>query len=237
MIPTRTPSSLFLLIVVSLSLIGCGKKPGSLSNQNASELAPAGRKAGEKPLKDAERFLPTTTERSSFRSQHRNLTETTNIFSYHVRGIVLSNVNLRVVFWGKAWLSDTPPTPENPRPSNAAGVTDATRTMVSSNYITGPSEYQTSIERGTLAAAVKWSTTEPRNGFSEDDIENFVRDRIKDRTLPYPDDPNHLYLIVLPKGIKFQFNADGEHWFINYTEPDKPDFKQVHLGFIVNDGS
>src|SRR5260370_36735123 len=182
MTPTRIPPCLLLLIVALPSLIGCGTKPeSSPSNQNANRLAPSAQKPGEKPLKDRERFvLPTTTDRSSFRSQHQNLTITNN-FSYHTRGIVLSNANLRVVFWGKAWLSDTPPTAENPRPSNAAPVTEATRTMVTSNYITGPSEYQSSVGRGMLSAVVKWSSTEPQNGFSGKDIANFVMVRIKDQ--------------------------------------------------------
>jgi hypothetical protein len=230
-----------IILCALLETSGCGtNQPSPPSNQNTSNTQASNQKSGVKPLQTPERFVlpqPSRRVRPNELHERHELTDTTkNSFSYHSGGIVLSNVNLRVIFWGKSWTSDIAPTTENPRPANVKPLTDAIRTMVTSNYLIGLSEYVSSIGKGALANAVTYSATDPNNSFTEADIENFVKDRIKDRTLPYPDDPNHLYLIVLPKGIKFQYNADGEHWFINYTEDDKPDWKQVHLGFAVNDG-
>jgi hypothetical protein len=237
----RVTPILLLMLIASLGFGGCGtKQPAPPDNQNSGNTQAARQKPVVKPVQTPERFVlphpPNGLRPRDGRVRNALADITKNNFSYHNGGIVLSNVNLRVIFWGKSWTSDTAPTAENPRPANVKPIADAARTMVTSNYLTGISEFVSSIGKGTLAGAVTYSTSDPNNSFSEADVENFIKDRIKDRTLPYPDDPNHLYLVVMPKGIKFQYNADGEHWFINYTEDDKPDWKQVHLGFIVNDG-
>jgi len=158
----------------------------------------------------------------------------TNSFEYHSGGIVLSNVRLTVMYWGRSWNTLHQPTPENPRPADVNSVAAGVRSVIASGYLPGLSEYVASIGRGSIADQQIFNNYEPPDSFNETTIEQFVADRINDHRLRGIDNPNHLFLIMMPEGVYFP--ADGEHWAMPYTDSSGRSYN-VHLGFIRNDGN
>lgn len=161
------------------------------------------------------------------------LRPTINSFAYHAGGVVLSNVRLTVMYWGKNWNTLHQPTSENPRPANANSVAAGVRSMIAAGYVPALSEYAASIGAGSIADQQIFDNYEPPSSFNEVTIEQFVVDRILDHRLRGIENPNHLFLIVMPEGAYFP--ADGEHWAMPYTDAAGTSYN-VHLGFVRSDG-
>jgi hypothetical protein len=160
--------------------------------------------------------------------------EEANSFEYHTGGVVLSNVRLTVMYWGRSWNTRHQPTLENPRPADVNSVAAGVRAAIASHYLNGLSEYVASIGGGTVADQQIFDQYDPPGYFNEATIEQFVVDRINDHRLRGIDNPNHLFLIMMPEGAYFP--ADGEHWAMPYTDPAGRSYN-VHVGFIRNDGN
>ena len=152
---------------------------------------------------------------SGGRDQHRKFVDR--------HGLVLSRELLYLIYWGSAWtyLSTTP---------KADQVTSAVRTMLASGYLTGLTQYR-GVGRGEVRASTVLASSEPPDGFTDDDVARFVRDQIAAGTIAGPDAGNQtVYGVVMPPGIKPD-HAEGEH------NTFRGHGQTIHYAWFANAGS
>jgi hypothetical protein len=118
-------------------------------------------------------------------------------------GRALKSPQLYLIYWGSAWQAS--PTP------NAAQITDAVRTLLASAYLTGLIQYRGSghgVLRGSALVP-----SDPPDGFTDDQVADFVDDQITAGTVPGPDPDNQtVYGVVLPTGVSPESPGwTGEH--------------------------
>ena len=138
-------------------------------------------------------------------------------------GLVLSRELLYLIYWGSAWtyLSTTP---------TADQVTSAVRTMLASSYLTGLAQYR-GVGRGEVRASTVLASSEPPDGFTDDDVARFVRDQIAAGTIAGPDADNQtVYGVVMPPGVKPD-HAEGEH------NTFRGHGQTIHYAWFANVGS
>lgn len=152
---------------------------------------------------------------SGGRDQHRKFVDR--------HGLVLSRELLYLIYWGSAWtyLSTTP---------TADQVTSAVRTMLASSYLTGLAQYR-GVGRGEVRTSTVLASSEPPDGFTDDDVARFVRDQIAAGTIAGPDADNQtVYGVVMPPGVKPD-HAEGEHnTFSGHGQT-------IHYAWFANVGS
>jgi hypothetical protein len=169
-----------------------------------------------------------------------------NVMSYHDGGVVLPNVELTLIFWGRFW--NMPP-PAGSKPVTKDAIVGSARSMLTSGYIGGLTEYKNTIGSGVFKNAVMYADSEPTSHSDlcsmQVQISTVVRMLMDQGRLPKPtlDQPlqNHLYLVVLSPGDLV--GSSGAHWFEGIpnpitqpdcgTGPQDPPF--LHIGFIKNE--
>ena len=152
---------------------------------------------------------------SGGRDQHRKFVDR--------HGLVLSRELLYLIYWGSAWtyLSTTP---------TADQVTSAARTMLASSYLTGLAQYR-GVGRGEVRTSTVLASSEPPDGFTDDDVARFVRDQIAAGTIAGPDADNQtVYGVVMPPGVKPD-HAEGEH------NTFRGHGQTIHYAWFANVGS
>ena len=152
---------------------------------------------------------------SGGRDQHRKFVDR--------HGLVLSRELLYLIYWGSAWtyLSTTP---------KADQVTSAVRTMLASSYLTGLAQYR-GVGGGEVRTSTVLASSEPPDGFTDDDVARFVRDQIAAGTIAGPDAGNQtVYGVVMPPGIKPD-HAEGEH------NTFRGHGQTIHYAWFANAGS
>jgi hypothetical protein len=139
-------------------------------------------------------------------------------------GPVIQVTQLFLIYWGTAWTATPPPT--------AAQITAACQTMLASAYMTGLAQYR-GIGRGFVRGSVVITSSNPPNGFTDNQVSTFINNQINAGTVPGPDVDNQtLYCVVMPPGINSS-NASfiGEHTY--YTRSGQ----RIHFAWITNSGS
>ena len=152
---------------------------------------------------------------SGGRDQHRKFVDR--------HGLVLSRELLYLIYWGSAWtyLSTTP---------TADQVTSAVRTMLAGTYLTGLAQYR-GVGGGEVRASTVLASSEPPDGFTDDDVAQFVRDQLAAGTIAGPDADNQtVYGVVMPPGVKPD-HAEGEH------NTFRGHGQTIHYAWFANAGS
>jgi hypothetical protein len=90
-------------------------------------------------------------------------------------GLVLTAVQVQLVFWGSAWNQAASP--------SANQVVTAVQTILGSPYMLGLSQYR-GIGRGTLAGSAVISTSSPPSPFTDADVVSFLMAQISSGPLP-----------------------------------------------------
>jgi hypothetical protein len=138
-------------------------------------------------------------------------------------GLVLSRELLYLIYWGSAWtyLSTTP---------TADQATSAVRTMLASSYLAGLAQYR-GVGRGEVRGSSVLASSEPPDGFTDDDVARFVRDQLAAGTIAGPDADNQtVYGVVMPPGINPD-HAEGEH------NTFRGHGQTIHYAWFANAGS
>ena len=151
-------------------------------------------------------------------------------------GLVLSDVDIILIFWGSAWAATPTPT--------SAEITYAVETILASSYTSGLTQYG-NIGPGRLRGRLLVTSSDPPNPFSDSDIAGLVHKLFEAGELVEPDDdPQALYVVILPPGVSFSNpNVIGEHSFFLYldlTDPQLPpdfDLANAHYAWVSNDGT
>jgi hypothetical protein len=149
-------------------------------------------------------------------------------------GVILTNVNLQLIFWGSAW-SRGRPTPSDTQIENAV------INILNGTYMSALSQYR-GIGKGTYRDKVM-VTEDPPNPFSNHDVKDFVNRLITNRTVPKPsEDRQILYCVIVPVGVK---NSDpsgfiGEHDSFQYIDVGlggTATNTQAHFAWLTNNGT
>lgn len=111
--------------------------------------------------------------------------------------LVLTNVEVGVVFWGSYWSSTS--SPPNPTP---ATFYQAIIGLVTGPYLTGCRQYR-GAGPGTMMGQWIYDTTDPTSGYTESNIETMLADLWKNNSSVPAPDSNHqrFYVVITPPGI------------------------------------
>jgi hypothetical protein len=137
-------------------------------------------------------------------------------------GLVLTIPQLYLIYWGAVW--QVAPTP------TAAQVTGAVRTLLGSAYLTGLTQYRGS-GRGILRGSAVINSSDPPDGFTDEQVTAFVDAQIAAGAVPSPDPDNQtVYGVVMPTGITADVGRRAEH--NSYTRSGR----RIHYAWFTNVG-
>jgi len=155
----------------------------------------------------------------------------TNIVDLH--GMILTNVQVQLIFWGPAWADNTSP--------SASAVFDAAQTILSGPYMSKLAQYR-GIGKGTMLGKLVIDPSNPPDPFSTNDVAQCIIHLIAAGKVPKPeDDQSILYCVFLPVGVNFnQPDINGEHsyiYHISYSFPLDVDLDKILFAWVMNDGT
>jgi hypothetical protein len=153
--------------------------------------------------------------------------------SVDLNGMILTHVQVQLIFWGSAWAGDASP--------SANAVFNAAQTILSGPYMSKLSQYR-GIGNGTMLGKLVINPSDPPNPFSTDNVAQCVLHLIGAGQVPKPeDDQQILYCVFLPVGVNFnQPYINGIHSFIynaSYSFPLEIDLDKVLFAWVLNDGT
>lgn len=119
------------------------------------------------------------------------------------QGLVLSDVQLDLIYWGSDW---TAAQGSGPEPDQ---ITAAMRTMLSGPYLAGLAEYR-GIGRGAVRGSTVITTPDPANGFKPENVQRFLDGQLDAGTARGPD-ARTLYAVVLPPKVAARGAFEGMH--------------------------
>ena len=136
-------------------------------------------------------------------------------------GLVLTHVNVYLVYWGSAWA-------QNPTPS-ADDITKSVTSIMAGPYMSALAQYR-NVGSGILYGKMLVTTSDPPKTFSSDDVSNLLKDLINMQTVPGPNDVDQLlYCVIMPVGVSSdQSNVIGEHF-----SPGE----DILCAWVMNDGT
>jgi hypothetical protein len=149
-------------------------------------------------------------------------------------GLVLIRPAIVLVFWGKGWGAGASP--------SAQDISDAVSTILTSDYLTGLSQYR-GIQGATLKDSVTVTDSEPPAVFRDDDVADFLQGLASSGRIIEPDQaPEVLYCVIMPPGCRFaDANTIGEHSYFLYWRLDlghlEVDANWAHFAWVTNDGT
>jgi hypothetical protein len=139
-------------------------------------------------------------------------------------GSVLSSPQLYLIYWGTLWRPYTAAEP------TAAQVTAAVHTLLDSAYLTGLTQYRSS-GHGTLRGSTLVASSDPPDGFTDDQVVRFLDAQLTAGAVPGPDPDNQtVYGVVMPTGITADVARRAEH--DSYTRYGEP----IHFAWFTNVG-
>lgn len=155
----------------------------------------------------------------------------TSIVDLH--GMILTNVQVQLIFWGSAWADNTSP--------SASTVFNAVQTILAGPYMSKLAQYR-GIAEGTMPGKLVIDPSNPPDPFSTDDVAQRILHLIAAGKVPKSEDDQHiLYCVFLPVGVSFdQPNINGIHSFIyhvSYNFPLDVDLDKVLFAWVMNDGT
>ena len=167
--------------------------------------------------------------------------DSTNAVIDNGGGSVLTDVPLRLIFWGREWGHTAPPVP------SADIVADVER-ILAGPYLDAARQY--GITNAYVDRILTRDTEDPPNPFQDADAGNFIAGLIEDGTFPEPDDDYRaaLYVVFLPQNVglpgmeqalQLPTNTLGSHSFSTYVDRDLPldfDNDRFYRAWVSNDG-
>jgi hypothetical protein len=126
-------------------------------------------------------------------------------------GLVLTDVEVILCFWGSFW-SKTPA----PSPSSDDYKT-AIEGILTGPFMGGLRQYR-GVGQGTLIFSEINDSTDPANGYTDADVVKMLKDRLDNTTMPPPTaGHNRFYAVILPKGINNSLTQfAGQHQSFSY---------------------
>lgn len=159
------------------------------------------------------------------------------IHTVDLGGMVKTAVHVGLVFWGTAWGSNlTVPSMGN--------VINAVINILSGTYLDGLAQYRNcgTNERTLQGLAyisfpIGNSPANPPNPFSEQDVQNFIWDLLRQNLIPISIfDPAHLICVIMPPNVNYKGTFAGNHSFLRFNEPWLTNWK-IHYSWVMNDGT
>jgi hypothetical protein len=131
-------------------------------------------------------------------------------------GLLLTNVEVIVIFWGSYWSSTSP----------APAVSSATYLQAFTGIVTGPYTSRLSQYRGVGPGTIIYneiydgSTNAPYSGYTDSDVVNLLNARfLNNPAMPQPvSGHNRFYAVVSPPGLNNSLSVDaGQHQSFVYN--------------------
>jgi hypothetical protein len=121
-------------------------------------------------------------------------------------GPVLRAVQLQLIYWGSAW------TATGERSLSPEQITTGMRTVLAGPYLSGLAQYR-GIGAGLVRGSTVITASDPRDGFTYNDVTSFLDAQLDAGFVPGPDRDNQtLYVVVMPTGIhSSKTGPAGEH--------------------------
>ncbi len=138
-------------------------------------------------------------------------------------GLVLPFPQLYLIYWGTLWQPNTAAEP------TAAEVTDAVHTLMGSAYLTGLAQYRGS-GRGILRDWAVINSSDPPDGFTDEQVAAFVHTQIAARHVSPDPDNQTVYGVVMPTGITADIGRRAEH--DSYTDSGR----RIRYAWFTNVG-
>jgi hypothetical protein len=123
-------------------------------------------------------------------------------------GPILHAARIHLLYWGSAWTATaaSSPTPDQ--------ITAAVRWMVTGPYLSGLGEYR-GIRPAVLAGFTVVTSSDPHDGFDDEDVSDFLDTQLDAGVVPAPDPDNQsLYIVLIPVGVSAGGDSSenlGEH--------------------------
>jgi hypothetical protein len=142
-------------------------------------------------------------------------------------GPVLHAARIHLLYWGSAWTATaaSSPTPDQ--------ITAAVRWMVTGPYLSELAQYR-GIRPAVLRGSAVVTTSDPHDGFGDEEVSDFLDAQFDARVVPAPDPDNQdLYIVVIPVGVSAGDSSefDGEHSYY------KRHGQRIHFAWIADSGS
>jgi hypothetical protein len=141
-------------------------------------------------------------------------------------GPVLHAARIHLLYWGSAWTATTAssPTPDQ--------ITAAVRWIVTGPYLTGLAQYR-GIRPPVLRGSTVVTTSDPHDGFGNEDVSDFLDAQLDAGVVPGPDPDNQtLYVVVIPVGV----SAGGDE-FVGTHHYYKRNGQRIPFAWTADSGS
>jgi hypothetical protein len=129
-----------------------------------------------------------------------------------VGGKLLTKVEVILCFWGSFWS-------KNPRPSPSSDeYKTAIERILTGPFMEGLKQYR-GVGQGTLIYDVINDSTDPTDGFTDQDVVNMLTDRLDNTDMPPPmAGHDRFYAVIAPPGIDNSIRqAAGQHQSFKYN--------------------
>lgn len=140
-------------------------------------------------------------------------------------GLVLTNIQLQLIFWGTHWVN-----------ASITDVTNAVRSILGSNYMSSLLQYRGAgggqlLGTFSVTSGVGTSPADPPNPFTNNDVSTLIANLIHAGSVPAPTN-QIVYMVMMPPGVASgQAGIIGEHTYFNFTGAN------AHYGWVMNDGT
>ena len=127
-------------------------------------------------------------------------------------GLVLTNVEVILCFWGSFWTTNPPPSP------SSNDYRTAIDGIVTGPYMGSLAQYR-GVGPGTLVYTDVNATSSPVSGFNDADVVNMLKSRLQTTAMPPPAlGHNRFYAVILPQGIMSVLTQyGGQHQSFTYN--------------------
>jgi hypothetical protein len=141
-------------------------------------------------------------------------------------GPVLNNVGVALIFWGKVWGTNPPPTP------SAQQFTNVIKSLLNSDYLGSLAQYGVTGPPSLIAVDVA-TQGDPPTGFNDQQLQAFITSRIDAGALPVPVVANtRFYAVICAQGASASArDATGEHQPFSYKGV------AATTAWVLNDGT
>jgi hypothetical protein len=126
-------------------------------------------------------------------------------------GLMLTDVEVILCFWGNFWSSTPPPSP------SSNDYTTAIEGILTGPFMGGLRQYR-GVGQGTLIYSEINDSSDPTNDYTDDDVVNMLTNRLDTTSMPRPTaGHNRFYAVIVPTGIKNKLHDfAGQHQSFKY---------------------
>jgi hypothetical protein len=127
-------------------------------------------------------------------------------------GLVLTNVEVILCFWGSFWSKTPPPSP------SSGDYQAAIAGIITGPFMVNLAQYR-GVGPGTLLYAAINDSTDPANGYTDADVVAMLTKELQTTAMPAPiAGQNRFYAVILPPGIQNSLGQyAGQHQSFTYN--------------------